>query len=154
MTTTGTGTENIRRLNRDDLSAVLALDRRISKKRHMISYKDMMATDPTGALDISYICETHGRVIGCIIARLEYMGVPLSEVCFIHGILVEPDYQNRGIGTRLINVLLDHCNTERISPVRALLNKRDAKVKRFFERLDFKKSNLVNYDRKLQGASW
>ena len=147
MSTLEASSVNIRRLVRSDIDAVLVLDRRIGKAHRGVNYRDMVASDPGGTLDLSFVAEAEGRVIGSILARLIYLGVPFSEVCLIHGMLVDPDYQHRGIGSRLIHALFDHCYAEDISPIRILLGERDTRLNQFFERFGFRRSTIVNYDK-------
>src|SRR4030042_29780 len=100
---------NIRPMTRSDIHAVLILDRKMSEGRGVLSYKDMAAIDPGGPLDLSFVAEVEGKVIGFIIARLAYVMIPLIEVCIIQGILVDSDYRGRGIGGKLLDELLDYC---------------------------------------------
>ncbi|HEY86697.1 MAG TPA: GNAT family N-acetyltransferase [Dehalococcoidia bacterium] len=142
------GTVNIRRMARSDIDGVLALERKIGKGQSRITYRDMRTTtDPEGPLDLSFVSETEGQVIGFILARLAYVGIPFTEVCFIHGIVVDPDYQRSGIGNRLINSLVEHCYAEGINMLRALVPEHDDELRRFVQQLGFRPSNIINYDK-------
>lgn len=141
------GKVSIRPMTRSDIHAVLALDRKFGKARGLLSYKDMAATDPGGPLEPSFVAELGGNIIGFIITRLAYVGIPFTEVCVIQGILVDPDYQDSGIGGRLLGELLDHCQTEGINKIRALVEEHNDQLRRFFQRKGFHRSTLVNYDR-------
>jgi len=48
-----------------------------------------------------------GRIIGSVRAHLE------QDTCFIGRLVVHPDYQNQGIGTRLMNEMEKHFNNAR-----------------------------------------
>jgi len=142
------GEVNIRRMASRDIDAVLAIDRRISEGG-LITYKDMLAADPGGALDLSFVSEVDGQVVGFILARLTYVGVPFIEIAIVQAIVVDPDYQRRGIATRLVHALLGHCHTEgvRVNTIRIVLDENDTGLRRFFERLGFRRSELINYTR-------
>jgi len=142
------GEVNIRRMARSDIDSVLAIDRKISGGG-LITYKDMVATDPGGALDLSFVSEVGGQVVGFILARLTYVGVPFIEIAVIQAIVVDPDYQRRGIATRLVHALLGHCHTEgvRVKTIRAVVEEHNTGLQRFFERLGFHRSELINYNR-------
>jgi ribosomal-protein-alanine N-acetyltransferase len=144
MSTKEKGSVNIRRMMRSDIDSVLAIDQRISGGG-LITYKDMVAVDPGGALDLSFVSEAENKVVGFVLARLTYVGVPFIEVAVIQAIVVDPDYQRRGIASRLINTLLSHCHAEGINSIRAIVNEHNADLKRFFQRLGFHRSELVNY---------
>jgi len=79
-----------------------------------------------------------------------YLMVPLTEVCIIHAILVHPDYQGRGIGRKLIQALLYHCQTEDIGTVRALIPEDNKELQAIFERQGFQCSNIINFDKTLE----
>ena len=140
-------TVNIRRMLRRDIDAVLALDWKIGGGRGLISYNDMAAADIGGPLDLSFVAETDGKIIGLLLTRLAYLMVPFAEVCIIQGIAVDPDYQRRGIGSRLVNELLSHCHAEGINKVRALIDEGNTELRRFAESLGFRRSNIINYDK-------
>jgi len=145
------GTVNFRRMTRSDIDAVLDIDRKIGGGRGLITYRDMVAADPGGALDLSFVSEVDGKVVGFILARLTYVGVPFIEIAIIQAIVADPDYQRRGIASRLANVLLEHCHAEGINTIRAIVDESNADLKRFFQRLGFRRSELVNYVRTFEG---
>jgi GNAT superfamily N-acetyltransferase len=110
----------------------------------------MAATVPGGPLDVSFVAGMGDKVVGFIVARVAYLMIPLTEVCLIQGILVEPGYQEKGIGSKLLEKLLDFCNEEGIHTVRGLVEERNAELKRVLERLGFRLSNVINYDKNFE----
>jgi ribosomal protein S18 acetylase RimI-like enzyme len=143
------GEVNIRRMGRRDIDAVLAIDRKISGGQGLITHKDMVTADPGGALDLSFVSEVDGQVVGFILARLTYVGVPFIEIAVIQAIVVDSDYQRRGIASRLVHALVGHCHTEgvRVNTIRAVLDERNTGLRHFFQRLGFRRSELINYTR-------
>jgi ribosomal protein S18 acetylase RimI-like enzyme len=144
------GTVTIRPMMRSDIHDVLALDRKLSGGRTLLSHKDMAATEPGGPLDLSFIAEIDGKVVGFIISRIAYLMIPLTEVCLVQGILVDPDHQEHGIGSKLFEKLLDFCNEEGIHTVRSLVDERNSELRRLVERLGFRKSNIINFDKNFE----
>jgi ribosomal protein S18 acetylase RimI-like enzyme len=138
---------NIRRMTNDDIHAVLALDWRAEGGRSLLSYKDIVALNLGGSLDVSFVAEVGGKVIGFVITRLAYLMIPFTEVCIVQGMLVEPDYQRRHIGTKLFEKLLEHCHSQGINTIRTLVEERNEELRQFVERLGFRRSHIVNYDR-------
>jgi ribosomal protein S18 acetylase RimI-like enzyme len=140
----------IRPMTRSDIHAVLALDRKLSGGRSRLTHMDMAATEPGGPLDVSFVAEVGGAVVGFIISRVAYLMIPLTEVCLIQGILVDRGYQDKGIGGKLLEKLLDFCHEEGIHTVRGLVAERNDELKRLLERLGFRRSNIINYDKNFE----
>jgi ribosomal protein S18 acetylase RimI-like enzyme len=139
---------NIRPMVRSDVHEVLALDRAVGgSRRRVITYGDMAAADPGTPPDLSFVAEIEGKIVGFSINRLAYLMVPLTEVCLIHAILIHPDYRDRGIGRKLIQVLLHHCQTEGIDTVRALIPEDNKELQALFQRQGFQRSRTTNFDR-------
>jgi ribosomal protein S18 acetylase RimI-like enzyme len=86
-------------------------------------------------------------MVGFSINRSMYLMVPLTEVCIIHAILVHPDYQRHGIGKKLIEALLNHCEKEGIDTVRILIPRGNKELRALFERQGFQRSRIVNFDK-------
>jgi ribosomal protein S18 acetylase RimI-like enzyme len=142
-----TGAINIRRLTASDLDGVLILINKITKGKSRITYRDLIANYPGGPLDLSFVAEAKGQIVGCILARLELVYIPLVEVCLIDAVGVDPEYQGRRIGSILVQKLIDHCHLEDIDTIRALVAQDDEPLRRFIEYLGFRRSNIINYDK-------
>jgi ribosomal protein S18 acetylase RimI-like enzyme len=141
-------TVSIRRMTHSDIHEVLFLDRVIrGSKRDVIRFEDLASANPGTAPDISFVAEVDGKIVGFSINRSTYLMVPLSEVCIIHAILVDPDYQRLGIGAKLIEALLKHCQTEGIATVRALIPIGNKELQGIFKRHGFKRSRIINFDK-------
>jgi len=139
---------NIRRMMRSDIHEVLALNRIIQgSSRDVISYEDLASANPGTPPDLSFVAEAEDKIVGFAINRSMYLMVPLTEVCIIHAIFVHPDYQERGIGRKLVQALLYHCQTEGIGTVRALIPKDSEAVQDLFERQGFQRSGIINFDK-------
>ncbi len=138
---------NLRRMAQTDIDAVLALDRKVGRGQNHITYRDMIATDPCGPLDLSFVAEIDNKVVGFVLARLAYLYIPFTEVCLIHGIVADPEYRGHHIGSKLVNELISHCELEGINTVRALVAEHDTELRKFVEYLGFRRSNITNYDK-------
>jgi ribosomal protein S18 acetylase RimI-like enzyme len=139
---------NIRRMMRDDIHEVLALNRIIQgSSRDVISYEDLASANPGTPPDLSLVAEVDGKIIGFSINRSMYLMVPLTEVCIIHAIVVHPDYQGRGIGRKLIQAVLYHCQVADIGTIRALIPEGNKELQDLFERQGFQHSSIVNFDK-------
>lgn len=139
---------NIRRMQRSDIHEVLALDRVIRGLRSdVIKVEDLASANPGTPPDISFVAEVDGRIVGFSINRSTYLMVPLTEVCIIHAILVHPDYRKLGIGSKLIQALLDYCQAEGIGTVRTLIPRGNKELRALVERHGFQRSRITNFDR-------
>ena len=142
---------NIRRMTRNDIPEVLFLDRVITgRKRDVIKYEDISSVNPGTLPDLSFVAEIDGEMVGFSINRSTYLMVPLTEVCIIHAILVHPDHRGKGIGRKLIEALLNLCQTEGIGTVRALIPRDNKELQAIFERKGFKRSRIVNFDKTIE----
>lgn len=139
---------NIRRMDRRDIHEVLTLYRVIGgSEGDAIDYKDLASANPGTPPDVSFVAEIGGKIVGFSINRSWFLMVPLTEVCIIHAILVHPDYQGRGIGRKLIQALMYHCQMEDISTVRMLIPEGNKELQDLFEGEGFKRSPVVNFDK-------
>jgi ribosomal protein S18 acetylase RimI-like enzyme len=138
---------NIRPMTKDNIHAVLALDWKVGEGRSFLSYKDMVALNLGGALDVSFVAEVGGKIAGFVISRLAYLMIPFTEVCIVQGMLVDPDYQGRGIGTKLFEKLFEHCHSQGINTIRTLVEERNEELQQFVKRLGFHRSPIINYDK-------
>jgi len=142
---------SIRRMIRSDIHEVLALDRIIRDSgRDVIRYEDLASANPGTPPDLSFVAEIDGKIVGFSINRSTYLMVPLTEVYIIHAILIHPDYQGRGIGRKLIQALLNHCQTVGAGTVRALIPEDNKELQAIFERQGFQRSHIVNFDKTLE----
>jgi ribosomal protein S18 acetylase RimI-like enzyme len=142
-----TGAINVRRMTPNDLDGVLVLVSKITKGKSRITYRDLVANYPGGPLDLSFVAEAKGQMVGFILARLEFVYLPVVEVCLIGAVGVDPEYQGRRIGSTLVHNLTDHCHREDIGTIRALVAQDDEPLRRFIESLGFRRSNIINYDK-------
>ena len=141
----------IRRMIRSDIHDVLALERvAAGSKGSVIRYGDMAAANPGTPPDLSFVAEVDGKIVGFSINRSMYLMVPLTEVCIIHAIFIHPDYQGRGIGSRLIQALVNHCQAEGIGTVRALIPKDNKSLQALFRRQGFRRSHIVDFDKSFE----
>lgn len=138
---------NIRRMARSDIDAILALVNKVSKGKPRVSYRDFAANDPGGPFDLSLVAEAKRQIVGLVLARLEYVYIPLVEVCVIHALVVDTEYQGHRIGSALINELLDHCRLEDINTIRTFVIHGDDKWQSFVEHAGFHPSTMVNWDK-------
>ncbi|HXZ30172.1 MAG TPA: N-acetyltransferase [Dehalococcoidia bacterium] len=141
------GAMNVRRMTPKDLDEVLVLIGKMTKGKSRITYRDLIANEPGGPLDLSLVAETNGQMVGFVLARVEFVYIPLVEVCLIYSVGVDPQYRSRRIGAALVNELVKHCHLDGIPTVRALVAEDNESLRKFIEYLGFRPSNVINYDK-------
>jgi ribosomal protein S18 acetylase RimI-like enzyme len=150
----------IRPMERGDIDAMIAVYNKVRDekipgvKRSRLSYRGAMtfdevaSTNPGGPLDLSCVAEVDDKVVGFIWGRLVFAGIPVDEVGIIHVLSVDPDYQKRGIATELVDALAERCRERGVKTVRAVIDERHWELQNYFQKLGFKRSELVVYTRK------
>jgi len=106
-----------------------------------------------GPLDLSLMAELEGQLVGFILARLAYQGLPITRVAVIHFIAVKPEYQNQGIGTFVVSGLESRCNTQGIPIMRALIPQQNTKLMKYVEEFGFHPSTIINFDKPCSGKA-
>lgn len=152
----------IRPMERADIDGVLAVYSKIREekipgtKRSRLSYRGTMtheevaSTNPGGPLDLSCVAEAEGKLIGFIWGRLAFVGIPIDEVGVIHMLIVDPDYQKKGIAGKLIDALSQRCRARGVDTVRAVVDERHWELKNYFQSLGFQRSELVIYTKSVK----
>lgn len=112
-----------------------------------IPMKEIVTSHIRGRDNISLVAEYEGILVGFILARLAYVGMPMVGVGLMHAIAVKTDYQQHGIGTLLIEELRKNCKAAGVQIIRALIPKDDTDLKKYAEDLGFLPSNTINFDR-------
>ncbi len=143
------GKVRIRPMEPEDIDSVLAIDRKISGARRAVTYTDLITGDLGGVLDLSFVAEVNGQVAGFILARRAYVGEPVTEVGLIQILGVDPDYWRQGIASKLVNVLLDTCQSKKLNAVRIMVNQRDSQLQGLFAHMGFRRGQLIDYTKTL-----
>ena len=111
-----------------------------------IPKKEMLASQMGGRFDLSLIAEYEGHLVGFLLARLIYAGLPMTGVAVIFFIAVKPEYQQHGIGSLLINTIKSHSKAAGIETVRALVPQNDTGMMKYFKKAGFSTSQIINLD--------
>jgi ribosomal protein S18 acetylase RimI-like enzyme len=108
--------------------------------------KDILASQMGGRFELSLIAEYEGHLVGFLLARLIYAGLPMTGVAVMFFIAVNPEYQEQGIGSLLIVTLKGNCKAAGIKTVRALVPKDDTRMMQYFKKAGFSPSQIINLD--------
>ena len=102
-------------------------------------------------LPVSLVAEeADGTVVGYVMGEL-YMGEYgiFQEEATLDTIGVDPSYQNRGIGERLIDEFADHLKKVGVQKLNTLVAWDDGKLTHFFSANQFSPSRTINLERTL-----
>jgi len=153
---------NIRPMGAKDIDAVLSIYNKIREEklpgvkrsrltyRGALTYEQVASTDPGSPANLSFVAEVNGQVIGLIWGHLAYVGIPVHKVGLIHMLIVDPDYQRRGIARRLVNALTECCQAKGVNMIRGVLDERHWELRNYFQRLGFRRSELALYVKTLE----
>lgn len=139
----------IRPMEHEDISAVLAIDRRITGVKRAVTYTDLITGDLGKVLDLSVVAELRGEVVGFILARHAVVGEPVGEAGLIQIFGVDPDHWGHGIGGKMVSYLLERCQAKGLKTVRILVNEHDSQLQDFIKHIGFKRSQLLDYAKDL-----
>jgi ribosomal protein S18 acetylase RimI-like enzyme len=113
----------------------------------VLTGEQLASTRPGSELDLSFVYELNGRVVGFVWGRLAYVGIPVQMVGFIHMIIVDPDLQRKGIARELLDAVAKQCGDKGVDTIRTVVGERDWELSNFFHEADFQNSGLLIYTR-------
>ena len=137
----------IRQMEIKDIGAVFEIDRKITGLKRATVHSDLISGDPGNTLDLSFIAEIGGEVVGFILARRAYVGEPVPVAGFIELIGVDREVRHGGIGGKLVTAMLDRCKDRDLQLVRVMLDSRDRELQGFFAGTGFERGTLVDFNK-------
>jgi predicted N-acetyltransferase YhbS len=143
----------IRLMKAEDFEAVLEIDEKILKVSRQAYYKMKFEKlfETKDYLPASFVAEAEdGKVVGYIMGEL-YMGQYgiFQERATLDTIGVDPSYQRKSIGKRLINEFIQHLKKTGVKKVNALISWNDPQLMLFFNANQFTPSKTINLERSL-----
>ena len=140
----------IRSMEQRDIFPTLSMLKKIPGGRGAITHRDLVSWSLGKQRDASFVAEIDGQIVGILLGRLTFLGIPVAEVCYIQVIVVDPDYQRKSIGTDLINAVVARCYEEGVGTIRAFLPEENWELKLFLESQDFKPSGIIEYAKAIE----
>jgi ribosomal protein S18 acetylase RimI-like enzyme len=131
----------IRQLRASDVPAVQAIDKRLTERATTWDNVDIyLAGEPL----VSFVAEQDGEIIGFLLGDVKSYEFGLAESGWIETIGIDPAYQRRGIGARLIRAFVDHCRRIGINTVHTLIKHDDEEMQAFFLRNGFERGEFIS----------
>jgi len=145
------GTIKIRLMKAEDFDAVVKIDEKILKtsrpEYYEVKFEKLFKS--RDYLPASLVAETEkGNVVGFVMGEI-YMGEYgiFQEEARLDTIGVDPDFQNKGVGERLINDFMDHLKSLGVQKVNTLVDWNNSNLIQFFSANHFVPSRTINLER-------
>lgn len=144
---------HIRLMRADDFEAVVRIDEKVLKtsRREYYETKFEKLFASNDYIPTSLVAESEdGTLIGFVMGELfigEY-GIT-QEGAALDTIGVDPDFQKKGVGERLINEFMEHLKNLDVKKVSTLVGEDDTKLMNFFKANRFVPSKTINIEREL-----
>lgn len=151
-------TTTIRLLSMDDLEDIVRIEEKIEKERNLegkerLEYLRETATyhlqhgDPLMNLG----AEIDGKLVGFIFAETRLWEFGRGEKTgWIKVLGVDPEYQGRGIGRKMGEMLLSHFKRKDIKKVRTLVEWHEGNLISYFKSLGFDMLNMIPLEKELE----
>ncbi|HOV89710.1 MAG TPA: GNAT family N-acetyltransferase [Syntrophorhabdaceae bacterium] len=132
-----------------DLDAVTEIDYSLLGKRRKAYWATRLEYAETSGVP-SLAAEVNGELIGFILGSAsgwEY-GIP-ENVAWIDTLGVKKEYQRKGIARLLFNEMLSMFKKVGVDTIYVFVNWKDQELLQFFERMGFKKGDMINLELKI-----
>lgn len=163
MVQSGNNETKIERMSNGYINDVLAVYEKLGAARstnpkysrnkpeeNALTYEQMATTGLGGDYDLSYVYKLNNRVVGFVWGRLAYVGIPVQLVGFVHMIIVDPDFQRKGIASDLLDAVARQCAEKEVDTIRTVVGERDWDLSTFFHEAGFDNSGLLIYTRTIK----
>jgi ribosomal protein S18 acetylase RimI-like enzyme len=163
----------VRPIRLEDVDAILSIDREIRTRGSAHTYRNLtmehilfagrgipqerspgssiqsLTGEVAPLLGFTFVAEVNGNVRGFILGQVARLRESASEIGMIQMVGVHPDYQRKGIASRLLSALADKYKSEGIKVMRVGLDHRDKDLLGLVEGFGFGVDRLIVYSMSL-----
>ena len=143
---------NIRELKSDDLDSIVEIDYRVLGTKRPSYWQQKIEEMEHEQLPKSQVAELEGKVVGFIMGAVSgwEFGMP-NTTGWIDTIGVYPDYQKKGIATRLFTAILEEFKKDGVENIYTLVKWEDWDLMCFFKAVGFSRGgNIINLEYKIR----
>ena len=143
---------NIRELKSDDLDSIVEIDYRVLGTKRPSYWQQKIEEMEREQLPKSQVAELEGKVVGFIMGAVSgwEFGMP-NTTGWIETIGVNPDYQKKGIATRLFTAILEEFTKDKVENIYTLVTWEDWDLMCFFKAVGFTRGgNIINLEYKIR----
>ena len=138
---------DVRLLARDDLPAILAIDRRVTsrdREGYLTGVLHEALADST--VRVSLVARRDGLTAGFVMAKADYGDFGRTEpVAVIDTLGVDPEFAGRGIGTALLSQLFLNLQALQVEHVETVIARENAELLQFFYQAGFAPSPRLEF---------
>ncbi len=148
----------IRPLNLDDINGIIRIEERIEAKLGITNEERMEYLKETAKYNIergdpmmSLGAEFEGNLVGFIIGEMRLWEFGRGEKTgWIRILGVDPDFQERGIGSKLGEELIEHFRRRGVRRIRTMVDWYAADLISYFKSLDFNFLNMIPLEKDIK----
>ncbi|MEK7274516.1 MAG: GNAT family N-acetyltransferase [Candidatus Desantisbacteria bacterium] len=140
----------IRPMMEEDISGVLAVDRKIFGRDRALTYSDPIQVYVGGEMGMSWVAEVQGKIAGFILCQLAEPRLGMSNVAWIGSIGIDPDFRHRGVAGELTKALMKQCQTLTLKEIHIMADRHDDILEGFLSFMNFRPAELVHYVRRIE----
>lgn len=150
---------NIRLLNMDDLEDILRIEKKVEKQKNRklsIEHMEYVKEQATyhikqGDPIMNLGAEIDGKLVAFVFAEARLWEFGRGEKTgWIKMLEVDPDYQGRGIGHKMMETLVSHFKRKEIKKVRTLVDWYEGDLISYFSSLNFDALNMILLEKELK----
>lgn len=149
-------TITIRLMTENDLNAILKIDEKIlqSSRHEYYQLKFERLFTSSDYMPTSFVAENDGAVVGFLMGEL-YMGEfgIYQEWASLDTIGVDPSYQHKGVGKKLMDEFIDHLRQIGVNKINTLVDWNDSRLIQYFSANQFSPSRTINLERSIKNIS-
>ena len=135
----------IRLMREDDWASIIEVDRNITGKDRTPSWPQRASSHlRTYYPPLSFVAEVEGRVVGFILADIRGAEYALPLGGWIDSVGVDPEYQERGIGRKLIESCIEECHLKGIK-ARLMIKESDQHLQKFLVSIGFQRGEFTEF---------
>jgi ribosomal protein S18 acetylase RimI-like enzyme len=140
----------IRRMKKTDAKAIGRIDAAIEKRPTLLDFEQIVAEEVTRRVDVSYVAEIKGKVVGFMISYITYGNFGADRCAWIAMFGVDPKLMGQGIGKRLAEEILKVYREKGVTEVFTSVKWDATDILSFFKTLGFERSNFINLWKRIE----
>jgi ribosomal protein S18 acetylase RimI-like enzyme len=137
-------------MKKTDAEAIGKIDAAITKAPSLLDFKQIVSEEIKRAVDMSYVAEIKGKVVGFMISYMTYGNFGADRCAWIAMFGVDPKWMGQGIGKRLAEEIFKVYKEKGVTEVFTSVRWDATDILSFFKTLDFERSNFINLWKKVE----